>query len=165
MDLKLPYSWIKEHLVTRATPAEFAKYLSLCGPSIERVTKLDKDSLFHIEVTTNRIDMASVIGIAREANAILPHFGLKTKLLTPETTKAKLAKSQKRMTVTDHQKLSQRTIGVVVEEITNWQTPRFISDRLEACGVRSLNAPVDITNYVMSKTTKLLSIKPKKAKK
>lgn len=148
MDLKLSYNWIKEHLQTNATAYDFAKYLSLCGPSIERITPLKKDFLLHIEVTTNRIDMASVTGIAREANAILPRFGLKTHLRLPTAQKIKIT-SVKKIIVRDPQKLSMRTIGVVFENINNWATPIWMKERLEASGVRSLNAPIDITNYVM----------------
>jgi len=148
MDLKLTYSWIKEHLKTRATAYEFAKYLSLCGPSIERVTKLNKDHLLHIEVTTNRVDMASVMGLAREASVILPRFGLKAQLVTPITKKYK-ATTPKEIIIKDDNELSLRTIGVVLEQITNWTTPEWMKDRLEVSGIRSLNAPVDITNYVM----------------
>ena len=148
MDLKLPYSWIKEHLVTRATSAEFAKYLSLSGPSIERVSRVKNDSLLHIEVTTNRVDMASVVGIAREASAILPRFGIKAGPI-PLLVKKNKNTSSKKIVVKDKKGLSVRTTGVVLEQITNWATPIWMKDRLEACGIRSLNAPVDITNYVM----------------
>ena len=35
MNIKIPYHWLLEYLETKATPAELAKYLSLCGPSVE----------------------------------------------------------------------------------------------------------------------------------
>jgi len=39
MDLLIPNSWLHKFLDTKATPSELAKYLSLCGPSIERIKK------------------------------------------------------------------------------------------------------------------------------
>ena len=56
MDIKIIDSWLRDYLTTSAKPTEIAKYLSLCGPSVERIEKLDKDFLYDIEITTNRID-------------------------------------------------------------------------------------------------------------
>ena len=80
MNIKITYNWLLDYLDTDATPYEMQKYLSLCGPSIEKVYKTDNDYIFDIEITTNRIDTASVIGVAQEAQAILPMFGKKAKL-------------------------------------------------------------------------------------
>src|SRR3989344_1527402 len=80
MNIKITYNWLLEYLDTDADPYELQKYLSLCGPSIERVEPVgDGDArpphhVFDIEVTSNRVDMASVFGIAQEAQAILPQF-------------------------------------------------------------------------------------------
>ncbi|PIY70797.1 hypothetical protein COY88_03715, partial [Candidatus Roizmanbacteria bacterium CG_4_10_14_0_8_um_filter_35_28] len=70
MNIKITHNWLLEYLDTDATPYEIQKYLSLCGPSIESVTKIDNDFIYDVEVITNRIDYASVLGVAREAVAI-----------------------------------------------------------------------------------------------
>ena len=81
MDLLIPNSWLKKFLDTKANPTEIAKYLSLCGPSVERTKKhIDGDFIFNVEVTTNRVDTASILGIAREATSILPRFNIKANL-------------------------------------------------------------------------------------
>ena len=77
MDIKILHTWLLEHLDTKASPQEIAKYMSLCGPSFEKVEKYGKDHLYSIEITTNRVDTASVYGIAREASVILPEFKVK----------------------------------------------------------------------------------------
>ena len=77
MNIKITYNWLLEYLDTDATPDQIREYLSLCGPSIESVEKIGDDYVFDIEITSNRIDTASVIGIAQEAQAILPMFGKK----------------------------------------------------------------------------------------
>ncbi|MBI2007554.1 MAG: hypothetical protein HYS83_02555, partial [Candidatus Blackburnbacteria bacterium] len=69
MDIKIPDTWLRKFLKTGATPQKIAEYLSLCGPSVEKVEKVDRDHLYLIEVTTNRVDSAGVYGIAREAAA------------------------------------------------------------------------------------------------
>lgn len=80
MNIKITYNWLLEYLETDADPYEIGKFLSLSGPSIEHIDKVDDDYVFDIEITSNRIDMASVFGIAQEAQAILPQFGKKAKL-------------------------------------------------------------------------------------
>ncbi|HKY74364.1 MAG TPA: hypothetical protein VJ246_03585, partial [Patescibacteria group bacterium] len=82
MNILVPHEWLKNHLETHATPEEIQRILSLCGPSVERIEEVDGDRVFDIEVTTNRMDTASVRGIAREASVILPYAG-KDAALTP----------------------------------------------------------------------------------
>lgn len=81
MNIKITHNWLLDYLDTDAAPHEIQKYLSLSGPSIEKVEKCTKegvtDYVYDIEITSNRIDMASVFGIAQEAQAILPRFGKK----------------------------------------------------------------------------------------
>ena len=79
MNIQILDSWLREFLDTNATPTDIASCLALCGPSVEKVEKYDQDWLYDIEITTNRVDMMSVMGIAREAVVILPQFGFKAK--------------------------------------------------------------------------------------
>ncbi|MFN4213051.1 MAG: hypothetical protein ACK4FL_03785, partial [Microgenomates group bacterium] len=80
MNIKLTYNWLLDFLETKATTFDLQKYLSLSGPSIERVEKIGDDYVFDIEIISNRIDTASVVGIAQEAQAILPMYGIAAKL-------------------------------------------------------------------------------------
>ena len=80
MNILIPHSWLKDYLKTSASPKKMADCLSLCGPSIEEIKQVGDDHVYDIEVTTNRVDMMSVLGIAREASAILPQFGIKAEL-------------------------------------------------------------------------------------
>ena len=81
MDILIPDSWLREYLDTKAKPKEIQKYLSLCGPSVERINKGKTGPLYSIEVTTNRVDSASIYGIAREAATILPRFKVPASLI------------------------------------------------------------------------------------
>ena len=79
MQILIPDSWLREFIETDATPKQIQTALSLCGPSVDRLHKKGSDYVYDIEVTTNRVDMMSVIGIARECAAILPRFGYSAK--------------------------------------------------------------------------------------
>lgn len=150
MNIQILDSWLREYLDTLATPRQIAKILSLCGPSVEKVEKHGNDWLYNIEVTTNRVDAMSVYGIARETAAILPQFGIKASLKRVRYNKPTVPKKLLPLFVKSDKNLVYRTIGVVVEDIKNWQSPSWMATRLNASGIRPLNSIVDITNYVMT---------------
>lgn len=145
-----------EYLETDADPYEFQKYLSLCGPSIETVEKIGEDFVFDIEVTSNRVDMASVYGIAQEAQAILPQFGKKAILKNNVLKKYSFDNLRAEPTSThalkvkiEDQSLVSRFTAVVYDSIQIKQSPEYISRRLALCGVKVINNVVDISNYLM----------------
>src|SRR5690606_11779879 len=80
MNIRIPHTWLLEHLETEASPEKIQEALSLCGPSVERIETIHEEPVYDIEVTTNRVDSASVRGIAREASAILPEFAISAAL-------------------------------------------------------------------------------------
>jgi len=150
MNIQILHSWLLEYLDTNASPAKIGEYLSLCGPSVEKIEKKGNDWLYDIEVTTNRVDMMSVYGIAREAAVILPQFGAKATLKQFHSIKPQFPKTSLPLTIKSNDKLVKRTMGVILTDIKNWKTPDWMKTRLEASGIRSLNAVIDITNYVMT---------------
>lgn len=150
MNITIPHSWLTDFLKTDATPQKIAECLSLCGPSVEKLTKTKDDYLYEIEVTTNRVDCMSVIGIAREAAAILPQFGIKAKfkpLILPEIDKPLKTLP---LTIQDSKKCCQRILGIVLDNVNLKPSPQKIQSRLAAAGIRNLNNAVDITNYIMT---------------
>jgi phenylalanyl-tRNA synthetase beta chain len=151
MNIRILHSWLLEYLETTAKPEEIAKYLSLCGPSVEKLEKIGSDYIYDIEITTNRVDTASVYGIAREASAILPRFGYKTRLKPLEFAQYKVAKEGAfPIIIKADKKDNNRIMAVLIKNISNKKTPDYIKTRLETAGIRSLDAVVDITNYVMT---------------
>lgn len=149
MNILVPDSWLREFLITKATPKELKDCLSLCGPSIERINKIEDDLVYDIEITSNRVDMASVYGIAREAAAILPRFGIKAELKPFSATAPIKPQTTLPMEIVDNQNLCKRILAVVMEVDQMKPSPNLVKTRLEKSGVRSLNNLVDITNYVM----------------
>lgn len=151
MDLKILDSWLRDYLDSKVSPQKLGEYLSLCGPSVERVEKYGNDWLYDIEVTTNRIDTASVYGIAREAAAILPRFGVGAKLKEISTSDKNytFTKSVPYIKAEVDGKLCSRFTAVLVKEVKVGSSPDFVVRRLESAGVRSINNVVDISNYIM----------------
>ncbi len=117
---------------------------AVIGQDVRDHLKLD-DTIYDIELTPNRGDCLSVAGIAREVAALTG-----TRLRAP-TIRRVAAKSKRKPKI----KLQAKGdcplyVGRVIEAIdTGATTPVWMSERLRRAGVRSINAVVDVTNYVM----------------
>lgn len=148
MNIKILDSWLREYLKTDAKPKDIARDLSLTSISIERTEKWQDDLLYDIEVTTNRPDLMSVVGLAREASAVLPQFGTKASFAPPMLSKPKKISSTVSLAIFNDPKLVYRVCAVIME-VTVKQSPQKIKDRLESTDIRSLNNIIDVTNYVM----------------
>mgnify|MGYP001597959703 FL=1 len=150
MDLLIPNGWLKEFLETSASVKQIAECLSLCGPSVERVTQTEGDSVYSIEVTTNRVDSASVYGIAREASSILPRFGIKATLLPIEVSfDQKSVGSVGYFNTKVDPLLCTRFSAILLKDFKIKSSPSWMIERLKQVGERVINNIVDISNYVM----------------
>ena len=118
---------------------------AVVGESAVKALGLD-DIIFEYEVTSNRVDCFSVIGIAREAAAT---FG---KAFVPpavtSTGNDEDAYDYVKVTVQDPD-LCPRYTARVVKNIKIGPSPKWMQRRLAANGIRPINNIVDITNYVM----------------
>ncbi len=147
MNIKILDSWLRDYLKTNATPPELKDILSLTSVSVERLEKINNDYLYDIEVTTNRVDLMSVLGIAKEADASLSQFKKTSEFLPLKFKKPNIINGEK-INIKNNSKLVNRICAVILSvKIKN--SPDYIKQRLEASGIRSLNNLIDVTNYVM----------------
>jgi len=114
------------------------------GKDLADVLKLD-DYLMDIEITTNRPDAASVVGLAQETAAV---FNVNPKLALPKPnlkfkTKIPLVVEVK------ESKLCPRYQAVVVDNVIVGPSPFWLQLRLTQAGIRPINNLVDITNYIL----------------
>ena len=115
------------------------------GDDIRKVMHLD-DTVIEFEITPNRPDCLSVIGLAREAAAT---FGRELKLHTPEVkTVGGDINALAKIEIADPE-LCPRYTGRLVKNVKIAPSPLWMRERLRAGGVRPINNIVDITNYVM----------------
>lgn len=148
MNIKLLDSWVRDYLQTKATAKEIAEKLSLTSVSIERVTPYNEDYVYDIEITTNRPDLASVVGIAREAAAVLPQFNISASFKTPNLKKPSIPTEKVPVNIINDKTLVHRICAVVMEVAVK-PSPKNIQERLETSDIRSLNNVIDVTNYAM----------------
>jgi phenylalanyl-tRNA synthetase beta chain len=111
------------------------------------ITYLGRDDVvFEFEITSNRVDCYSVLGIAREAAAT---FG--KEFCMPQVKEAGDSKDVEqyiRVTVKDEE-LCPRFTARVVKNVKIAPSPAWMQHRLASHGIRPINNIVDITNYVM----------------
>lgn len=162
MNILIPDSWLREYLETKATPKQLKDCLSLCGPSVEKINCLGNDYVYDIEVTTNRPDMMSVLGIAREAAAILPRFNIGAKLNNETMKPFDYAQGKQSNNETiepkkelplkvkiESPKLCPRFTAIILDGVKVKPSPRLIQNRLSKSGIRALNNVIDTSNYLM----------------
>lgn len=106
------------------------------------------DLLVEFEITSNRPDCLSIIGLARETAAT---FDEEFKLASPKVHGSGDGDDIKNyLSVSlENDKLCKRYTAKVVKNVKIAPSPRWMRERLRACGVRPINNLVDITNYVM----------------
>ncbi len=105
-----------------------------------------RDSVFEYEITSNRVDCYSVIGIAREAAATF-----RKPFVPPVVTATGNSEDihdYLKISVEDS-RLCPRYCARMVKNIKLAPSPAWLQRRLAACGIRPINNIVDITNYVM----------------
>ncbi|MDD4629451.1 MAG: phenylalanine--tRNA ligase subunit beta [Eubacteriales bacterium] len=105
-----------------------------------------KGQAVDFEITPNRPDCLSIIGMAREAAATL-----RSKLKYPDTEcQAEEGKAKDHITIEIRKpEICSRYVGRVVTDVKIEQSPWWLQKRLMYAGMRPINNIVDITNYVM----------------
>ena len=116
------------------------------GMDIRKLIGAD-DSVVEFEITPNRPDCLSVIGLAREAAAT---FGAELRLHEPVVRGGAQGSLTDLLDVeTPDPELCPRYTARMVRNVKIGPSPRWMRERLRASGVRPINNIVDITNYVM----------------
>ena len=116
------------------------------GDDIKPIIGVD-DHVIEFEITPNRPDCLSVIGLAREAAAT---FGKELKLHEPVVKGGAEGKLDELLKVeVPASDLCPRYTARMVRNVKIAPSPKWMRERLRAMGVRPINNIVDITNYVM----------------
>ena len=115
------------------------------GLNMARILGLD-DSIVEFEITPNRPDCLSVIGLAREASAT---FKRPLKLHEPEPHGCGGSIAEIVDIDIEDGDLCPRYTARMVKNVKIAPSPRWMRERLRTSGVRPINNIVDITNYVM----------------
>ena len=145
--MKVLLSWIREFVDVPESAEEIGKLMSVRGLALEGLEPHGDDVVMDFDVTANRPDCLSMIGIAREiATAYQPAASSDGS----DGLKSRRSPNVRRtipVTIEDPE-LCPRYAGAVAD-VTVGPSPQWMQDRLTACGIRSISNIVDITNYVL----------------
>jgi len=140
-----PISWIEEFVKIDLSLEELMWRLTEVGLTCESYQKVGNEKVLDLEVTPNRPDWLSILGVATEIAVIeersvrKPHF---PNIPTPKKVlPIKIGGNFKEFT--------KRYVGLTISGVSVKESPKFISERLLLMGARPINNLVDITNYVM----------------
>jgi len=142
------YNWLQSFFEKRLpNPKKLGELLTLRSFEVQGIEKRGNDWIFDIDVTPNRVDCFSHLGMAKECGAILK-FKIKNsklKIKEDKNIKIKDVVDVEVKNKTDCPRYTAKVIlGVKVKP-----SPRWIQERLISCGLQPINNIVDATNYVM----------------
>lgn len=115
------------------------------GEDITKVLGLD-ENVAEFEITSNRPDCMSIIGLARETAAT---FNRPFNVNVPQVKENSENAEEMASVEIRNADLCSRYIGRIVKNVKIAPSPDWMQKRLKACGIRAINNVVDITNYVM----------------
>ena len=141
-------NWLKELLDINISTEELCNQMTMLGIEVDNFTTYTSkitgtDAVIKLDITPNRGDCFSILGIARDLSAF---YDIKLKI--PATYQIKpQVKSPFKVSV---HKECPRYLGRYIDELDlKKETPPLIKERLKLSDVRSIDPIVDITNYVL----------------
>ncbi len=141
--MRLVLSWLRDFVDITASADAIADKIGLRGFEVASV----EDDVIDFEVTANRPDCLSVMGLAREvATAFDLPFAPTT---ATSAASVPIGENERiRVTIEDSER-GPRYAGAVADIDPAVPTPPWMASRLQAAGVRPISAIVDVTNYVL----------------
>lgn len=149
--MNISYNWLKDLIDIDLASGLLADELTRVGLAVEGVQPHAGDYVFDIDLTSNRPDCLSHLGVAREVSVITGkdvnaaawrHGGNTSEVTYP----AVLAADVVRIEDAD---LCHRFTARIIRNVKIGPSPEWLVRRLEAVGERSINNVADITNYAM----------------
>ncbi|MBI2174031.1 MAG: phenylalanine--tRNA ligase subunit beta [Candidatus Omnitrophica bacterium] len=172
--MKIPLEWLKEYVTIRLKPSVLAQRLTMAGLEVVGIEEVGNETVFDLEITPNRADCLSIIGVAREVAAItgerlkrptiqsLKQGNRKSSRPPPPATEpaqSLLARECRETLVSRHSRPlvikiedpsgCARYVGRLISDVRVEPSPAWMQQRLLACGIRPIHNVVDVTNYVL----------------
>ena len=143
--MKLTYNWLKDFVEIKISPQSLADKLTMAGLEVTSLEQKEGDFVLEFEVTSNRPDCLSVIGIAREVAAIT-NKKLGVRSLELGVRKSDTLPFKIRI---ENKKDCPLYTAKIIKDVKVGSSPTWLRKRLELIGCRSVNNIVDITNYIL----------------
>ncbi len=145
--MQISYNWLKDYCEHDLAANELSKELSHAGLCVETCEPRNGDWMLDVEVTSNRPDCLSHLGLAREVAAITGKKVVAPSVSAVETGEADF-ENLAEVTVQDSG-LCPHYTARIIRNLKVGPSPQWMQERLKTCGLRPVNNIVDITNYVL----------------
>ena len=141
--MKVSLQWLNDYVDHKLKFDELVHRLTMAGLEVEEVLDKGYTKVLQMEITPNRPDCLSVLGVSREVSAICQK--------TLKFPKAKVYKKTKQKVSVDIEdsKDCGRYIATVIKNVQIKESPKWLRERIEALGMKSINNVVDITNFCL----------------
>lgn len=149
--MKTTARWLADYVQTGLPPEKVAEILTLSGTEVEHQEPVGADVCFTLEVTSNRTDCLSVLGLAREIAAVT---GKALNAPAPAySTSEEKASAVTSVVIDESAKAAcPYYTAQVIRGVKVGPSPQWLVQRLEGIGLKSINNIVDITNFVLFET-------------
>ncbi len=154
--MKILLSWLQEFVPLPPDVRRLANDLTMLGLAVDMVTAEEGETVFDLDITTNRPDCLSHYGVARELSALYgkplaplaeARDGSSANPSQPDTKPRPRRKdSIVEIVATD---LCRRYSARIIRGVRVGPSPGWMARRLELVGVRSINNVADATNYIL----------------
>ena len=143
--MNISYNWLRELTDTALAPREVAERLTMVGLAVDTVHEAGDDFILEFDITSNRPDCLSHLGVARELSVIG-----RGRVRLPEAKFASEGSAEQLSAVEIREPvLCPRYAARIVRGVRVAPSPGWLADRLRAIGQRPISNVADITNYVM----------------
>lgn len=147
--MKISLDWLNDYVETGLGAEQIAQILSDRGFPTEGIEHVDGDVVVDIEITSNRGDCLSYIGVARE---VASATGCQLKMPSIDIPESENSAGDHVSVAISASDVCHRYTARVIEGIKLGASPEWMKKRLEAVGIRSVSNVVDATNYAMLET-------------
>jgi phenylalanyl-tRNA synthetase beta chain len=145
--MNISYNWLKELIEIDLSAEETAAALTRVGLAVEGIHPHGDDLVFDIDLTSNRPDCLSHLGVARELR-VITNSELLINNYVEDILPYPAILAQEIVRIEDPN-LCHRFTARLIKNVKIGPSPEWLVNRLEAVGERSINNIADITNYVM----------------
>ena len=144
--MKVSYRWLGEMVEIAVGPDRLAADLTNCGVVAETVGSGASDAILELDLTTNRPDCLSHLGVAREIATL---YQKTLRWLASEISESRPVTSSQVSVEIESPGLCRRYAARLIRGVRVGPSPAWLSQRLDSLGIRPINNIVDATNYVL----------------
>src|SRR5437016_7788182 len=143
--MRVSPQWLREFVDIKVDDRQLAEDLTLAGVAVESVRQQDGQTIFEMEITTNRPDAMNHCGVARECSAL---YDVSLKPIKPKLPQARPAPKRFPIEIRDEKGCGRYTARVI-RDVKIGPSPAAILDRLKIEDHNGVSNAVDASNYTL----------------